>query len=533
MDKKLNYLVPLLLSVALAIGLYAGYRFNPYNKSPEIKEKGKFGEVLDIIEMAYVDTVNRNELIENAIRNMLLDLDPHSVYLTKEENIESYQDLQGNFEGIGIEFNILNDTIIVVSPISGGPSESVGIKAGDKIIYVENELVAGKGLTTAEVRKRLLGKKGTKVKIKIMRNGSKNLIDFVITRDKIPDSSIDAAYMIDKTTAYIKINRFSAQTTEEFKTNLAKLMINGMTGLILDLSGNPGGYMDVAIQIADQFLDANKLIVYTEGRQRKRQDYYSSSNGMFTNGKLVIIIDEGSASASEILAGAIQDWDRGLIVGRRSFGKGLVQEPVLLSDSSEIRITVARYYTPSGRFIQKPYQNGSRDYYMEMYHRFSNGQAFSKDSIAFPDSIKYKTAKGRIVFGGGGIMPDIFVPLDTSGNTAYLSQLNRNGIFSMFSLSYLDRNRKNLLARYPDFESFNNNFKVESLKEDFIKFSESQGIDYDQNSFNRSKKIIFTQIKAFIARNLYDMNTFYRVINEINPEYLQAVKAIKTAYVIK
>ncbi|HPD65841.1 MAG TPA: S41 family peptidase [Bacteroidia bacterium] len=533
MDKKYNYLLPLLLSVMLAAGMIAGYKFNPYNKPAIVKEGGKLGEVIDMIDMAYVDSVNIEKLTENAIRQLLFELDPHSVYLTKEENIESYQDLQGNFEGIGIEFNILNDTIIVVSPISGGPSEAVGIKAGDKIIYVENELVAGKGISTTDVRKRLLGKKGTQVRIKVLRPGMKNLLEFTITRDKIPNSSIDAAFMIDKTTGYIKINRFSAQTVDEFTTKLAELVLKGMTGLILDLSGNPGGYLDAAIKIADQFLNGKKLIVYTEGRQRKRQNYYSTSSGMFTNGKLVIIIDEGSASASEILAGAIQDWDRGLIVGRRSFGKGLVQEPILLKDSSEIRLTVARYYTPSGRFIQKPYQNGVQDYYMEMYHRFSNGEVFSKDSNNFPDSLKYKTAKGRIVYGGGGIMPDIFVAVDTSANSALLSELNRKGIFPTFSLFYLDQNRQFLLKNYPDFETFNKNFQVESIRATFIQYAEKQKISVNPNQFERSKKIIYAQLKAFIARHLYGNDAFYQIINQINPEFQSAYRTIISNYLIK
>ena len=528
MNKKYNFVLPVLLALCVAFGMLIGMRFNPYNRPVQKDFSGKFNEILELIDMAYVDTVNINNLTEDAIRKMLMELDPHSVYLTKSELIASMQDLEGNFEGIGIEFNILNDTILVVSPIAGGPSESIGIRAGDKIIYINDELVAGKGIKTTDVRSKLLGKKGTKVTIKIKRKSVESLIEYTITRDRIPFFSIDASYMVDKTTGYIKINRFSAETYNEFNKALSKLLMEGMTQLILDLSGNPGGYLDAAIKIADHFFDKQKLLVYTEGRQRKRRDYYSESSGLFTNGKLVVIIDEGSASASEIMAGAIQDWDRGLIVGRRSFGKALVQEPLRLSDSSEIRLTVARYYTPIGRFIQKPYQNGSEEYYMEMYHRFSNGQLVSKDSNLFPDSLKYKTFKGRTVYGGGGIMPDIFVPLDTTYRNQLLADINQNGLFNSFTIQYVDNKRNELKNKYPDFKIYDKQFQSVTLKNEFVNYIQQNGIKYNENEFKLAEKIIFNRIDALIARNLFGDNAFFKIINEENPEFLKALETIKS-----
>jgi len=528
MNKKYNYIFPIIVAVAMAIGMLAGSRFNPYNLKSGGNQANKLLEILKTIDMNYVDTVDVNTLSEEAIRKLLMELDPHSVYLTSEEVKESMQDLSGNFEGIGIEFNILRDTIVVVSTISGGPSEQAGLQAGDKIIFVNNELLAGKGISTEGVRNKLLGKKGTVVKIKILRHGIQKLIEYTITRDKIPFYSIDASYMIDKNTGYIKINRFSAETATEFNQALAKLLLKGMTNLIVDLSGNPGGYMGATIQIADQFFSEQKLIVYTEGRKQKRKNYYSTRTGHFSKGKLVIIIDEGSASASEILAGAIQDWDRGLIVGRRSFGKGLVQEPFTLSDGSEIRLTVARYYTPMGRFIQKTYQNGVEDYYMEMYHRFSNGEVFSKDSINFSDSLKYKTNHGRIVFGGGGITPDIFVPFDSSQVSELITELNQKGLFNSFSLEYADKNRDFIKKNYPDFRKFLSSANSQAIYSEFLAFIEKNEIKFSSVQYEPHKQFIQNRIMALIVRLIYNNEAFYQVINMENPTFKKAYEVMQS-----
>jgi carboxyl-terminal processing protease len=380
----------------------------------------KFMRLFDWLKNRYVDSINVEKFSDEIIREALHKLDPHSVYLTKEDVAEMNEPLEGNFEGIGVTFQVLDDTIYIISPIAGGPSESVGIKAGDRIMEIGNENFAGVGITAKQVVSKLKGKKGSVVRISIRRNGEDKLLPFAVTRDKIPIYSIDAAYKVNLSTGYIRLSRFSHSTDEELTEALSRFKKENISDIILDLSGNGGGYFDVAISMADEFLDTGKLIVYTQGIHSQRKDYFSSSKGLFEAGKLVIIIDEGSASASEILAGAIQDWDRGLIVGRRSFGKGLVQSQFSLPDESAVRLTIARYYTPTGRLIQKPYTNGYNEYSNELTRRFKQGELYHKDSIHFPDSLKYYTlTRKRLVYGGGGIMPDIFVPVDTSYFSAY------------------------------------------------------------------------------------------------------------------
>jgi carboxyl-terminal processing protease len=525
MKTKNQILFPLLFAFMVVFGMWAGSRFNPYHKSKNNISDNKISEVIRNIEKYYVDTIDQDRVVDDAITKLLQDLDPHSYYIQAKDVKAVQQDLEGNFEGIGVEFNILRDTIIIVAPISGGPSEALGILAGDKIIYIEDENVAGIGIQTSDVREKLLGKKGTEVKIRIMRNGQSQLLDFTLKRDKIPLFSVDAYYLADPTTGYIKVNRFSATTYEEFISAMHDLQSQGMKNLILDLSGNPGGYMDAANKLINEFFSSRKLIVYTEGRMLKRENSYSNRHGDFTDGKLIVLVDEGSASASEILAGAVQDWDRGIIIGRKTFGKALVQKEFMLSDQSVIRLTIARYYTPMGRFIQKPYTDGNEEYFMEMYERFTNGEVYFADSNNLNDSLRFTTANGREMYGGGGIMPDIFVAIDTTGNTNYLNQLIRNGCFTRFVLNYLDENRKALLLAYPEFETFDKQFKTKNILDDFIAFSEKD-VKKEEKELNRSEEIILLQLKALIARQLYDNASYYRVFNQMNPKYIKAVEVM-------
>lgn len=504
--------------------------FNGSIKAQVLSDESlKFSQVLNWIDKYYVDSVNKSELVENAIIEMLQSLDPHSTYMNKEEVRQMNEPLQGNFEGIGVSFNILNDTIFVVNPIPGGPSEQVGILAGDRIIFIDGENVAGKGIKTTDVFSRLRGKKGTQVTVSILRRSAGNLIDFTITRDKIPIYSLDASYMIDDRIGYIKLNRFSFTTMDEFESALAELKKDGVQDLIIDLSGNGGGYLEVAVKLADQFLNEGKLIVYTEGEKHPKRNYVASSRGNFEEGRVIILIDEGSASASEIVAGAIQDWDRGIIVGRRSFGKGLVQNPMLLIDSSMVRLTIARYYTPSGRLIQKPYDKGYDEYSNDLVNRFNNGELTSSDSIVFPDSLRYKTLNsGRVVYGGGGIMPDYFVPLDTSYQSDYYRRLINRGILNLFVLNYVDDNREKLNARYPDFNAFNARFEAtDDIISQLSAYAESQDLKWTDSDFSRSEEHIKTVIKAYIARDLWNSSEFYQVYNTINESYLRAIEVLK------
>jgi len=492
-------------------------------------ESLKFSQVLNWIDKYYVDTANKSELVETAIIEMLQSLDPHSTYLNKEEVKQMNEPLQGNFEGIGISFNILDDTIFVVNPIPGGPSEQVGIQSGDRIIMIDGENVAGTGMKTSDVFARLRGKKGTLVTVSILRRTVKDLLVFKITRDKIPIFSLDASYMIDDKIGYIKLNRFSFTTIDEFESAVLDLKKNGAKDLILDLSGNGGGYLDVAVKLSDQFLKEEKLIVYTEGHNHPRRSYVSTSRGNFEEGRVVIIINEESASASEIVAGAIQDWDRGIIVGRRSFGKGLVQNPMLLIDSSMVRLTIARYYTPSGRLIQKPYDKGYDEYSNELLNRMNNGELSSVDSIDFPESLKYHTlTTGRVVYGGGGIMPDYFVPIDTTYQSNYYRKLINRGILNLFVLNYVDNNRQQLHVKYPEFRMFIEKFEPsDDIINQLITYAETQDLTLNDADFSRSKDHISHVIKAYIARDLWNTNEFYQVYNARNESYLKALEIIK------
>jgi carboxyl-terminal processing protease len=489
----------------------------------------KFNTLLYYIEHMYVDSVDSEELVATAIRKMLEELDPHSVYISKEELKEVNEPLNGNFEGIGVQFNILKDTIFIVSPIIGGPSEKLGIVAGDKIITINGENVAGIGITNPDVMSKLKGPKGTQVNVGIKRKGAKELIEFPIIRDKIPIYSVDASYMAEPGVGYIKISRFAKTTTQELRDALQKLNSQGMQTLVLDLQNNGGGLLNSAIEMSDEFLSGNKLLVYTEGRAFPKEESLASHEGLFEKGKLIVLIDEGSASASEIVTGAVQDWDRGMVIGRRSFGKGLVQRPVSLPDGSAVRLTVQKYYTPVGRCIQKPYEEGSEAYQREKYERFEKGELFSLDSLNLPDSLKYFTkVKKRAVYGGGGILPDIFVPIDTSMNSTYYADLVRNGVVNSFCLTYADQHRAELLKTFANDDDFVKRFEItKDIMDKMIAQGVSSEVPFVAQDFETSKRGLELRMKALIGRNLYEPGTFYKVINVLNPAYMKALEVLK------
>jgi len=491
----------------------------------------KFEALMQMIQYVYVDTVNEKQLTEDAIRAVLKDLDPHSVYIPAEDLKDANEPLVGNFEGIGIQFNILDDTILVTNTIPGGPSEKVGLLAGDRIVQIDTSIVAGIKIKNNDVIKKLRGTKGTKVTVHIFRRGETELLDFIIIRDKIPLFSVDASYIVAPGIGYIRLNKFSDATVEEFREAMNKLKGEGMKSLILDLQMNGGGYLNRAVELADEFLDDKKRIVYTQGEHQPRQENFATSAGGWEKGKLVVLIDEGSASASEIVSGAVQDWDRGLIVGRRSFAKGLVQKPFQLPDGSAVRLTVARYYTPSGRCIQKKYEKGDKgdeDYDLDLYNRQKSGELFSADSIHFSDSLKYFTNAKRVVYGGGGIMPDVFVPLDTSMVSNYYRDLQRKGILNEFTLSYVDENRSSLNANYKNVAQFKKNFLTDvAFMGKFFAFAEKKEVKKDEIGYKTSTVHLQTQLKALIARNLWNNDAYFQIFNDISNTFQKAVECIK------
>ncbi len=483
----------------------------------------KLQYVLGAIENLYVDTVDINKVTEDAIIGLLEGLDPHSVYIPQEELQRATEPLEGSFEGIGIQFQMLEDTLFVIQTIAGCPAERVGIRAGDRMIEIEDSVIAGVKIQNSEILRRLRGKKGTTVRVKMQRPGVPELIEFHITRDKIPLYSLDAAYMIDKTIGYIKINNFGATTLDEFQKALAALKKQGMKELILDLQGNGGGYLNAAIDLTDEFLDKDKLIVYTQGTHQSKSIANATGKGNFEKGNLIILIDETSASASEIVSGAVQDWDRGVLVGRRTFGKGLVQRQLILPDGSAIRLTTARYYTPTGRCIQKPYKG--IDYQKDLEMRYQHGEFMHADSIHFPDSLKYETlASRRTVYGGGGIMPDVFVPVDTGMTTTYHRNIIAKGILNKFCLQYVDAHRTELNAQFPDFETFLSEFSVsDDMLDEMKNMGDEANIEFSESEFLRSKQLFCIQIKALLARDLWSIQEYYQVINQLNTALLMAV----------
>lgn len=503
----------LCLVMALLLALPAHNVFAQSKETVQMNQL-KFARLLRLVDGYYVDSSNVDKLTENAIVSLLGELDPHSTYISKEEVDKMNEPLQGNFEGIGISFNIFKDTLLVTTTISGGPSEKVGLRAGDRILEVDGKNIAGTGLKNTDVFDLLRGKKGTKVELKILRKSMPELLDFTIIRDKIPIYSLDASYMLDKSTGYIKLNKFSATTTDEFISAIKELKQENLQNLILDLRGNGGGYLKTAIEISDQFLSANSLVVFTEGTNETKRDYKATGKGLFEEGNLVILVDEGSASASEIVSGAVQDWDRGVIIGRRSFGKGLVQKPFMLNDGSMVRLTTAHYYTPSGRCIQKPYESGDNKEYRNDYaNRFSNGEMFSADSIDFDEELKHKTlVNGRDVYGGGGVMPDIFIPMDTSVHYRYVNALRRKQVINNFAIDYVDTHRKRIKSTYVDFDDFNSEFEItEDDIEKIVAKGVSEDIEKDEESLNFTKGNLKREIKALIARDVYSRNDFFKV----------------------
>jgi carboxyl-terminal processing protease len=529
-----NYKLPLYISVAIAIGIFIGAQMagGEGSKPDLMKSLYKLRQVITFIENDYVDEVNTEELVEEVISDMLEKLDPHTAYIPAKDLTLMQSQLQGNFEGIGIEFNIFKDTVHVVSPLSGGPSERLGIQSGDKIVSVDGENIAGIGFSNRDIINRLRGEKGSKVNIEIKRKKEEELIPFAIVRDVIPQFSIDASYMVDDEIGYIKVSRFSSTTYMEFKEALNSLNGKGMQKLILDLTGNPGGYLDRAVDMTDEFLAGNQMIVYTQGKESRYNDNHISKKlGDFEEGPLIVLVDEGSASASEIVAGALQDHDRALIVGRRSFGKGLVQMPISLNDGSELRLTISRYYTPSGRSIQKPYNGDMEAYQKEYYERFENGEVFNEDNVTLNDSVVYKTDKGRLVYGGGGIMPDHFVALDTAGNTRYLTRLLTSNSLSEYAVSYFERNEDMILAM--DRIDYISSFEVDaSMLREIVDAGSSNDVTFNGKQFDSSREKIQLYVKAFIGRRAWNNDGFYPIINQQNSIYQKALELFDQAAIL-
>lgn len=516
-----------LLFLLLTLSVSAQMRINFGADSPLRK--------LQIAEMAisnlYVDSVDEKKLVEDGIRGMLEKLDPHSTYSNAEEVKAMNEPLQGNFDGIGVQFNMVDDTLLVIQPVSGGPSEKIGIMAGDRIVTVNDTAIAGVKMAKEEIMKRLRGPRGTKVKLGIVRRGIGELLTFIVKRDKIPVNSLDAYYMIRPKVGYIKIGSFGATTYDEFMTAVDKLKKQGMKDLILDLQDNGGGYLQAAVQIAGEFLPKNDLIVYTNGRRTPRSEYKAKGNGKLTEGKVVVLVNDFTASAAEIVTGAIQDQDRGTVVGRRTFGKGLVQRPVDLPDGSMIRLTIAHYYTPSGRCIQKPYKKGDLlDYAMDLDNRLKHGEMTNSDSIHFADSLKFQTLrKHRTVYGGGGIMPDVFVPLDTTQYTKLHRQLVAKGYVINNSLRYIDNNRKQLRKLYPDFKSFDERFKVPTELTDSVlaEAARNKIKPKDDAELQKTLPQLQNQLKGLVARDLFDMNEYFAIVNRNNNIVLKGVEEIE------
>ncbi len=533
-NSRLVIYLPIIIALAIIAGMLLGNLLSTKSMVSQrpgtFLSTGRYDKVNDVIQYIirdYVDQADRTKLEKDAIIGILDKLDPHSQYIDAEEFNEVNDPLMGAFEGIGIQFRMEKDTCTVIQTIIGGPSEKAGIRAGDRIVTINDSLVAGLKIKDRDIVKQLKGQKNSKVRVGVFRRGSSNLIQFTLTRDVIPTFSIDAAFMADNETGYIKLSKFAATTHQELLSAIENLTTQGMKKLILDLRGNTGGYLQAAIKVADEFLEAKQLIVYTEGTNRPRQYAYASEKGIFKEKPLIVLIDEGSASASEIIAGAIQDNDRGLIIGRRSFGKGLVQEQLNLGDGSAIRLTIARYFTPSGRSIQKPYIAGKDDYYGEPYQRFLHGELEIQDSIRFYDSLKFLTAGGRIVYGGGGIMPDVFIPIEKMNNRRYYDEVFNKGLIYQFTFDYTDENREKL-KQYSDVEEYLRNFHITSeIFNEFVLYADQNGVSKNTPGLQEERSKIIMLLKAFIARNLLNDQGFYQIYLQSDGAFLRAIEIME------
>jgi carboxyl-terminal processing protease len=529
-NRRSYVFLPIAFALVLVVGILTGFYMMRSSFVQNhlllngMKGQNTLSELIRFIDKNYVDSVDTKKLNDEAITGMLLSLDPHSVYIPASDFAEANDPLMGNFEGIGIQFRIEHDTVMVINTIPGGPSEKVGLLAGDRIVKVDGKNIAGIKLENDKVMKLLKGPKDTKVTVSIFRRGLKKLNDFTITRGVIPTWSIDISYPVNEEVGYIKLSKFSATTGDELHEALTDLKTKGIRKLILDLRGNSGGYLQEAIAVADEFLPDNKLIVYTQGLHRPKQIAKSSADGLWEDLPVVVLIDEGSASASEIVAGALQDNDRGTIIGRRSFGKGLVQEQIGLSDGSALRLTVARYYTPTGRSIQKPYTTGAEEYYMEYYHRMTDGELDNADSIKLNDSLKFKTPGGKTVYGGGGIMPDIFVPVERTIALKFYNESVNKGILYQFAFDYTDGNRAKF-SSYKNAAQFDKTFQVNSgMYSDYIAYAEKNGIKYSPSETAASQLKINELMKSYIARNLFDSKGFYPIYLRTDKTFQKAIE---------
>lgn len=521
---KKTFFAILLIISQLCFAQNGGKKSNPAETTQ------KMATTMYLIDNFYVDSTDMPKLTEDAIVAMLKTLDPHSTYIAAKDVKKANENLEGSFEGIGVTFQLLRDTILVVSPVPGGPSERVGIMSGDKIIKIDGEDAFGEKVNNEYVTAHLRGEKGTKVILSIKRGNDSELIDFEVVRDKIPLNSINTYFMVDKKVGYVKLDHFAQQSVDEFEDALKVLKSQGMKSLILDLRGNSGGYLLTAFGLCNEFLGNDKTVVFTEGLKSPKQVYSTDRNGEFRDGRLVILIDEGSASASEIVSGAIQDWDRGVLIGRRSFGKGLVQRPFNLPDGSVIRLTTARYYTPTGRCIQRSYEKGSEDYFKEMTKRLEHGEYYHADSIQLPDSLRYYTLNsGRTVYGGGAIMPDIFMPVDTSYSTKLFTDLIRKGAFNTYCIDYVLANREKIHAQYPDFSAYNKKFDVtDEMMDDFRKLAEGKDVKWDEEQYQRSESWIKLRIKAMIAQDVWNIDKFYQVVMKEDKMIQKAVEILNS-----
>lgn len=530
-NSKYTIVLPLVISVSVLTGIFLQkyiLNFNtiaPSTYSASAKYS-KLDLILDYIDKEYVDSIAIEDLVENTIPKILENLDPHTAYIPATDFNEVNDPLEGEFEGIGVQFNVQKDTIVIIQVISGGPSEKVNLRAGDRIVSIDDSVVAGIGIRSHDVVKLLKGPKGTKVTVGIKRRGYSDLIDFTITRDKIPLYSIDVSFMPQPGIGYIKLSRFAMTTVDEFYTHIAKLESKGMKKLILDLRGNGGGILNAAIEIANNFLKAGSVITYTQGKAYPRKYYHADNKGLCKETELAILLDEGSASASEVLSGAIQDNDRGTIIGRRSFGKGLVMDQRMFSDGSAIRLTISRYYSPTGRCIQKPYEEGKEDYYHEIEKRFTNKELSNIDSIHFPDSLKYTTPGGKTVYGGGGIMPDIFIPLDTIGITNYFSDITNKGLLYEYSFYYADNNRT-VLSTYKNADKLQKYLQSVGIVNQFVKYVEKNGIKPNNTDIKESEKLISNRLEAYIIRNILDDEGFFPIILQNDTVFAKALDILQ------